>query len=405
MANISTTNTNSIYKYNTTITLAFDEENPIELDNLHVKGIVIDYNYDEQNFPLIYITISIEKDLVNQLIEHQMSGTIIFNLRKFIENGDMPGLEVDYINDKFIYFMPNEASDSDEEDDVTNPESVPDITEIYTLGLISLDHINKSKKQVNTIIKKGTKSSIIYYFLSEHQLLIEPLQYNSVIENLVLPPMSSVSKELRYLNNIEVFYDTPYRFFMDYDVTYLLSSSGTLVKRKGVDITDVIITIKREYNEANLEGMVTDQEIMAYTLTVSPSFANVVDSSISSKGYDKLTASTSEGTKLDATIVEIESDSEIKSKTSNLRMPNNNNSMMNNIEYSNKLNLVSMTISTTKVDASVFTIDKIYTINTDETYGDKYTGQYILISKKETYYPEGESFALNISLTFKKIPS
>ena len=155
MANISTTNTNSIYKYNTTITLAFDEENPIELDNLHVKGIVIDYNYDEQNFPLIYITISIEKDLVNQLIEHQMSGTIIFNLRKFIENGDMPGLEVDYINDKFIYFMPNEASDSDEEDDVTNPESVPDITEIYTLGLISLDHINKSKKQVNTIIKKG----------------------------------------------------------------------------------------------------------------------------------------------------------------------------------------------------------------------------------------------------------
>ena len=293
MANISTTNTNSIYKYNTTITLAFDEENPIELDNLHVKGIVIDYNYDEQNFPLIYITISIEKDLVNQLIEHQMSGTIIFNLRKFIENGDMPGLEVDYINDKFIYFMPNEASDSDEEDDVTNPESVPDITEIYTLGLISLDHINKSKKQVNTIIKKGTKSSIIYYFLSEHQLLIEPLQYNSVIENLVLPPMSSVSKELRYLNNIEVFYDTPYRFFMDYDVTYLLSSSGTLVKRKGVDITDVIITIKREYNEANLEGMVTDQEIMAYTLTVSPSFANVVDSSISSKGYDKLTASTS----------------------------------------------------------------------------------------------------------------
>ena len=64
-----------------------------------------------------------------------------------------------------------------------------------------------------------------------------------------------------------------------------------------------------------------------------------------------------------------------------------------------------MTISTTKVDASVFTIDKIYTINTDETYGDKYTGQYILINKKETYYPEGESFALNISLTFKKIPS
>ena len=405
MPNISTTNTNSIYKYNATITLAFDEENPIEIDNLHILGIVIDYDYSTKNFPLIYVTISIEKDLVAQLIEHQTSGTIIFSLRKFIENGDLPGLEVDYINDKFIYFMPNEASDTDEEDKISNPESVADITEIYTLGLISLDHINKSKRQLNSIIKKATKSAIVNYILQGHQLLMEPLQYNSIMQDMILPPMSSVSKALKYLNEIEVFYDTPYRFFMDFDITYLLSSSGELVKRKGSAYNDVIITVKSTYNESNMEGMLTDKEVMSYNITTSSSFTNIVDSSISNKGYDKLTAATSKGSNLNATITTIDFKSEITSKSSNMRLPNNNSGLLTNIEYYNKLNLVSIIISTTKVDASIFTMEKRYLINTDESYGDIYTGYYLLVGKKEAYYPEGNSLSLNISLTFKKIPS
>lgn len=405
MPNISTTNTNSIYKYNASITLAFDEENPIEIDKLHIKGVVIDYDYDEKNFPLIYVTISIEKDLRKILTEHQTSGTIIFTLKKFIENGDLPGLEVDYINDKFIYFMPNSASEATEERKITNPESVADITEIYTLGLISLDHINKSKKALNSIIKRGTKSSIIYYILQGHNLLIEPLAYNSIMTNCILPPMSSVSKALKYLNNIEVFYDTPYRFFMDFDITYLISSSGTAIERKGEVYNDVIITIKDVYDEANMEGMITDKENLTYTLTTSSSFSNAVDSSISTKGYDKLTASTSTGTKLDATVTDIDSNSGIKSKASNLRIANNNTGLMSNIEFKNKLNLVTMIVSTTKVDASIFTINKRYLLNTDESYGSSYTGSYLLVAKREAYYPEGNSLSLNISLTFKKIPT
>ena len=405
MPNISTTNTNSIYKYSPSITLPFDEQNPITVDSTFIKGIVIDYSYEENNFPLIYVTIAATDRVLDLLSEHQTSGSFMFTLQKYIENSDFPGLKVDYINNKFAYFLPNSVSNYSEENKIRNPEDANDYTRVYTLGLISLNHINNSKKSVNGVIKKGTKSSIIYYLLNGHNLLMEPLQYNSVMDGMILPPIGSISKAIKYLNNIEVFYDTPYRFFMDFDTTYLISSAGNLIPRKGSNYNNIIINLRNDFNEANMEGMVTDKESMAYILNVSATFSNVIDSSINTKGYDKLNAATTNGTKSNATMATIDDSSEIVSKSSNIRLPNNNTGLLNNIEYQNKLNQYCMTISTTKVDSSIFTIDKIYTINTDLVYGAEYTGQYILTKKQEIYTPEGEGLALNVNLTFKKIPS
>ena len=406
MPNISTTNTNAIYKYSASITLPFDEENPVEVDSTFIKGIVIDYNYDENNFPLIYITISTTKKVRDLLLQHQDSGTLIFTLKKYVENSDLPGLKVDYINDKFVYFMPSSASNNDEETVVHNPDDRNDIVKVYTLGLISLTHINNSKKTVNGVIKKATKSSVINYILQNHNLLMEPLQYNSILQGAILPPTGSVSKAIKYFNSLEVFYDTPYRFFMDFGVTYLTSSSGKLIERKGSEYNNVIINLRNDYNEANMEGMISDKDMGAYFINASSTFSNNIDSSANIKGYDKINAATTIGNKLNATIVPIDNNtSEIKSKSSNIRLPNNNTGLLKNIEYQNKLNLIVMTINSSKIDASVITMDKIYNINADLVYGSNYTGQYLLHSKKEVYTNEGEGLALNINMIFKKIPS
>ena len=58
MPNISTTNTNSIYKYNTTITLAFDEENPRKkyMGVLRIKATIYSPDFllfsDAQSFQM-----------------------------------------------------------------------------------------------------------------------------------------------------------------------------------------------------------------------------------------------------------------------------------------------------------------------------------------------------------------
>lgn len=404
MPNQSTSNTNSIYKYSASMTLAFDENDVIKLNSLYIKGIVIDYNYDENNFPLLYVTVAVPYNIKEKLIANQSTGTVIFTIKKFIVNGDFPGLLIDYIEDKFVYFMPNSASDTYEAYKIENPEGSEDISKVYTIGLISLNHINKSKKSINGIVKKGSKSSVIYYILKEHNLLMEPLQYNSIMNSMILPPMGSVSSALKYFNDLEVFYDTPYRFFMDFDVTYLMSSSGKLIPKKGSTLNNVIINIRDTFDEANMEGMVTNKELGAYIINASASFCSIIDSSINDKGYNKLYASTTSGKGEDATISDV-SKSEITEKTSSIRLPNGNSKLLKNIEGKNKLNIISLSISIAKIDTSIITMDKIYTINADDTYGTQYTGNYLLVRKQEVYTPEGDGLALNLSMLFKKIPS
>ena len=43
------------------------------------------------------------------------------------------------------------------------------------------------------------------------------------MEQLIIPPLETVSKALEYLNRMSAFYDTKFRYFLDYDTGYLLS--------------------------------------------------------------------------------------------------------------------------------------------------------------------------------------
>ena len=74
MANLSTTNTNSIYKYTAQIETTFegDSESTI-IENMRFKYIVNDYNYDEFNFPLIYcyVNLTIEQQEKFRVCQHE----------------------------------------------------------------------------------------------------------------------------------------------------------------------------------------------------------------------------------------------------------------------------------------------------------------------------------------------
>lgn len=154
--NISTdTNTNDLYKYTALMTLVFDGMEPIELGMNYIKGIVIDYKYTVNNFPIIYVTIAIDKKTENILVENQQTGTVIFKLQKYITNGSNPDLKIDCFEHKFIYVLPSSVADITESEDVENPEEVEDIVNTYTIGLAKVEHVNYSKKAINNVIQIG----------------------------------------------------------------------------------------------------------------------------------------------------------------------------------------------------------------------------------------------------------
>lgn len=401
--NISTdTNTNDLYKYTALMTLVFDGMEPIELGMNYIKGIVIDYKYTVNNFPIIYVTIAIDKKTENILVENQQTGTVIFKLQKYITNGSNPDLKIDCFEHKFIYVLPSSVADITESEDVENPEEVEDIVNTYTIGLAKVEHVNYSKKAINNVIRNGTVSSVIYYILDGQKVLMEPIANNQTIQYIVFPPKGSVAKALEYLNSLYAFYPTRYRFFMDFDVSYLLSSSGKITKRKGEEYTDIIINIRKKYDEANLEGMITNADVQAYVINVTSTYCTISDANMVDKGYNEYSATVTTGSKSDISLSD-RSGSELMNKKAYLRLPNNNTGLLDNMKAQAQLTNIAMSISTTKVDSTIFNLNKKYTINADDAFGAEYTGQYLLTHRRDVYAPEGEGFNLNITVTFNKI--
>lgn len=403
MANISTTNHNALYKYVAKITTTFNgtDGKPIVLDSLRIKSIIADYSYDTHSMPLIYATVVLSYEQVNIFKNNIDKNTVVLNIQKYIENSDMPGLKIDYINQECIFYMNTDAGKNKEQALIPEEERMPDYGYILTLGLIAKDHVNKNKTTINGIVNNGTLSSTVFYILKDHKLLMEPFSYNTQLKQVFIPPMKSVNSTLGYLNRISTFYETPYRFFMDYDCTYLMSSSGFALKKKGEDITSISIKLFKEFDEANMDGMEEDKENKMYILNVSASNSNLIENKVTKSTYSDIRGINTTG---DTVSVELAKSPIINSNTSNVRLSNENKQLIENMRTTALFNSAVISITKNRVDSSIFTINKRYHINADDVYGTEYSGVYILSNKKEVYAQEGENLTMGLLLVFKKVP-
>jgi len=403
MANISTTNENAIYKYESSFTTMFKgDTDPLVLNSLRIKSVIVDYSYDTKIMPLIYTTLSLTQEMLDKLRANVDTGTVLFTVQKYIENSDMPDLKIDYINAECKYFISSDAGKSQEQpidEDRSNDRGYN-----ITIGFIALDTINRNKTDINGVIRSGSMSATLYYILKGQKLLMEPLKYNTKLSELFIPPSKSAFTAIEYLNNIATFYDTPYRFFIDFDMTYLMSSSYKGLKKKGEDIQIVKILLKKTYNEANMEGMYEDKENKMYVISVSATNASLMKNDSSELTYSKIRAVTSTGVTTNMTLNDANnSTSLIKPNTSSIRVSNNNVNILQNMKIAAANNAVVLGINKNKIDSSIFTINKVYSVVADEVYGTEYSGYYLLSSKREIYVREGQGLAMSVLLAFKKI--
>lgn len=390
-----------IYKYYATLKFVVDNT-VYDIDDTSIKTIVIDSNYDELNMPMIFITLGLYKSMANKMILNQQEGSFILDIKRCVANSDMPELFSDYINDKFIYFIAGEV-DQGVDIDIENIEADDDDT-VVTLGLLSLDHVNKNKKTMNGIVN-GNLSSLMYYVTGHLPIVIEPPKNNVTFENKILPPMNSVAKTLNYLNSLSVFYPTQYRFFIDFDRSYLLSSSGKAIKASGDDITSVLITIYHiDEHEAKIQGMITNKQQALYEIYANSADCELSDDNISEKSFNKITANSNINGQSTSTISTGNS-SLLTSKTKTVRIGNGNTGLLDNMISSIDTSAIQLLIQKVDIDGSIFTINKEYIIRADNAYNtEKYNGRYILVRKRELYIRNDDTYTMNIMLLFKKVP-
>lgn len=379
-----------------------DSNSEILIDSNQIQYIGIDKDFDNTNMPVIAIMGSIEKDIIDDMINNINNNIVTLGIYRYDINNQNDDITKKYFHDRFIYIISDDVSKTAELDYYEGNNNTLLYKDI-TIWLIQQDSVNNNRHTINGIFKNVTTNSLILNTTNYlGKVLLEPIKYDNKYDQIIIPPQDSISSYISYLNNsLSVFYDTQYRFFIDFDMTYILSSSGKVVKSKNQDIFTIEINIKNIGTNTNEElGMYINKNGDKASITVNTTDIEYTKNNISNKLVNKIITIDSEGNVLEKNV----DNNKIKI-TGNMNriinISNNDNNVINNITSSIEMNNVMLTIVKNDLDASIFTMNKEYIIN-DELHED-YNGKYLLCSTKQLFVKQTDYFIMTTVLTFKKI--
>lgn len=383
----------TLYLYSADMTFVLDGET-YAIETSNITSIIVDHDYVHNNMPMIFCSVTISSELLDLMLENQNTGLVIFNLRRAVANSDMPDLFTDYITDEFIYFITDSSSEMMNEGHTYKQT---------TIGLLSRKCINKNKKLINGVVS-GNLTSLMYYVTGHMPVVIEPPTKNIVFENRILPPMNSISKMLSYINSLNVFYDTPYRFYIDFDCAYLLSSSGKAVKKDGEKISTILLNCKNEYDMAvQSKGMYIDESKSLLEIIIDEEDYEIADDHILEKSYSKVTAANASG-KVSSKSINVLDHSNIVEKTRSIRVMNDNDGLLDNIIASANQSTVKIMVQKEFIDSSDLTLNKEYVVKMDEIYNyEDYNGRYLLTRKRDIFIRTDDQFTSTTMLMLDKV--
>lgn len=284
----------SKYKYRVSMSyldVASSTETSIRVEC--IRTIIIDRDYDNTNMPILMMTLKLDKNLVDDIILNAKNNVFNIFMYKFSETGDKYAEKV--FQGQFVYFL-NEDLNYNKDLDYNNEEAAANQGMIrkdkyrdITVGLMMKKNLDDNKKVVNDIYKNTSMINIVSAVTSELNILIEPFTYDNIISELVVPPLDTISQALKKLNEISVFYDTKYRYFLDFDTAYLLSSAGNPIPKRGEQYNSIYIDIRNiTTNNAFEEGMCVEDG--HYLIPISTLDSKYTANNVTDKEFNNLKA-------------------------------------------------------------------------------------------------------------------
>ena len=376
----------------------------VEIDSTQIQYILIDKDFENINMPVITIFGSIEKNILDDMIRHSNDNLVTLGIYKYDNTNQNDNITEKYFNDKFIYMLNEDLSRTDKLD---NPQGIDSKTgnrqyREVTIFLIQQNAINNNRQTINGVYHNASMNSLILQSTNYlGNMLLEPIKYDTRFDQVIIPPIDSISNYIRYLNdNLGVFYDSPYRFFIDFDTTYLVSSSGNAIRARNQYIYTIVIDIREiDSNISEEPGAYVDLKSGKYTIGIDASKVEYVKNNVTNKIVNKVTVINSKG---DVFEQDIEDNKAKVTSTINqiMNISNNDQNVINNISYSVESANVTITIVKNDLDASLFTLNKEYIIN--DPVHESYSGKYILLQSQQLFIKQNGSFIMSTVLKFKK---
>ena len=403
MANKSNISITTAFKYKLEMSLLIGKKY-YEIPRNSVKTILISSDYDKNNMPIIYMRIRMSSTLYNQMVLNNDRATISFRLFKF-DDKSVSGVVESYIEDNFTYVMPTDPNYNEAMEQYVSGSSTAynDNADAYMEGYIaltSLKLVGDNVKLINTIVKDTDIMSIVHKFTSHMNMCIEPFDNRDHIDQMIIPPITTISKLLAYLNDQYCFYRNGYRYFRSFNTTYLLSANGNAVKEGINSFNTIIISICDPLDEKGKSNAIDlDRTNHAYIVYVDAKKTSISVDKFANKQYNSIIGVDTEGNTVQEELrvppTPDSTEKTIITRTDSL-------DYIYNIKRAVESVSVILTVSKTEIDSSLFTPNKEYQIK-HYSSSREYDGKYILSYKKEVLVQQGEEYIGNILFGLRRI--
>lgn len=367
-----------------------------------ITSIVTNYDYDTNNIPIIYLGVRLETALYNKMVINAEKATITLSITKS-KNGGNFNVYNSYIKDTFTYSMSTnpDYNTTMEKQSGTNDQIMQNYREGF-IALIKQDNTDNNKRIINTIIKNSNMMSILHKYTSHMKMVIEPIHVDKKFNFLIIPPIESRAKLIDYLYKQSSFYRKGYRYFVDFNKTYLLSEEGNPVSSNDGTFDTIIINVEDPTAEtAHQTGIITDYKTKSYILNINANDTVMNIRKSEDKIFNTIMGVDSFGNTRELSL-DIPRTRGSSDKLRLERVP------FDNMDYTDYLkNVIENTtimfnVTKTEVDTSLITPNKEYIVRNYPTISE-YNGRYVLSYKKETFINQNEHFVSSVIFGLRKI--
>lgn len=384
-------NENIKQAYSANIDLQFENNgNRIRIQQEKIVYVMIEHDYESQVLPIIYICISVDSDLYTDIINYKDSAKFYLKIEKKNKFSNI-SLSRETLSDSFNYIPSS-----------TNPNYTQELGDEpgksfkrIVIGLVSVGLTNKLRKSFNGVYNNIDTNTLLGVALEGTNCIIEKPKYNHYFDSFLVTPLSSRYKLIEYIFNKDPFYNTNFRYFMDFKQSYLLSKEGNSIDAGDGDLSNVLVDIKSlTENEAYYDGISIRNN--SYYVYINPSNARVITDDGTKKIANKIVAIDEdkvEESYLNSNIYENDSIiyKEMYIRTDNASL------------YKNEFdNTVFVEILKQHIDGSIFTPNKCILVNNYGNYS-KFNGKYLIMYKKEFYKCIAGEFVMSCIVGLKRI--
>lgn len=267
---------------------------PITAEN--IKILVRDSNYEKENLTKGMLRLMLDKNFMDKLIMLANNASIFLYCEKVLyDQNNQPisstPVQTDW-SGEYTYVASSDINYNKEIDYMgDNSQDKKDVYKEIMLGIFFKAANERNNCTENRVIRETSIQNTIIKSMDSMPLLIEPFDYNNVIDQLAIPPQESLVKFIDFMNQYKVFYETPYRFFIDAKCTYLLSSSGQATECKDEKYSSVYFDIFSLVQTGGfIEGMEEDDTNKRYVVPILVKDTNYIMDKTRSKYMSEIEA-------------------------------------------------------------------------------------------------------------------